>query len=51
MQAGDRCTYAPRPGRLPAGSTSVEPSDARTTRIKVDRGAVARHPAQVRSGT
>src|SRR4051794_5272906 len=51
MHALDGCTYAPRPGRVPAGSTSGEPSGRHTTRISVARGAVAWHPAHVRSGT
>src|SRR3954466_9699749 len=51
MHVRNRWTYAPRPGRVPAGSNSTDPSGARTTRISVGRGTVARHPAHVRSGT
>ncbi len=51
IHAAVGCTYAPRPGRSPVGSTSIDPSGERTIRSSSDRGAAARQPAHVRSGT
>lgn len=44
------CTHAPRPGRIARSSlTSTDPSA--TTRRSDDRGARARHPTHVRTGS
>ena len=50
MQLGSRCTHAPRPGADPERSTRT-PSAPRTIRRSDPRGARARQPAHVRSGT
>ena len=50
MHRGSRCTYAPRPGARPSGSTRT-PSGDRATRSSSAFGARSRQPTHDRSGS